>query len=312
MKPSDRKLNLTSYDEIFQTEENRIEATQEKVIDIPLTELHPFKNHPFKVTDDESMLETADSITKHGVLVPVIARPREEGGYELISGHRRKRASELAGKETLPCIVRNLDDDVATIIMVDSNIQRENILPSERAFAYKLKLEALKRQAGRPSKENGSQVGNNLMGVKSSDILAEQMGESKSTIFRFIRLTELVPELLDMVDAKKIAFNPAVELSYLMPHEQVQLMEAMDMEQATPSLSQAQRLKKYSQDGKLTFDVMTAIMSEDKKGELDKVTLTGEKLKKYFPKSYTPQQMEETIIKLLEGWSRKRQQSQER
>ncbi len=312
MKPSDRKLNLTSYDEIFQTEENRIEATQEKVIDIPLTELHPFKNHPFKVTDDESMLETAESITKHGVLVPVIARPREEGGYELISGHRRKRASELAGKETLPCIVRNLDDDAATIIMVDSNIQRENILPSERAFAYKLKLEAMKRQAGRPSKENGSQVGNNLMGVKSSDILAEQMGESKSTIFRFIRLTELVPELLDMVDAKKIAFNPAVELSYLMPHEQVQLMEAMDMEQATPSLSQAQRLKKYSQDGKLTFDVMTAIMSEEKKGEPDKVTLTGEKLKKYFPKSYTPQQMEETIIKLLEGWSRKRQQSQER
>ncbi|NCC80567.1 MAG: ParB/RepB/Spo0J family partition protein [Clostridia bacterium] len=312
MKPSDRKLNLTPYDEIFQTEENRIEATQEKVIDIPLTELHPFKNHPFKVTDDESMLETAESITKHGVLVPVIARPREEGGYELISGHRRKRASELAGKETLPCIVRNLDDDAATIIMVDSNIQRENILPSERAFAYKLKLEAMKRQAGRPSKENGSQVGNNLMGVKSSDIFAEQMGESKSTIFRFIRLTELVPELLDMVDAKKIAFNPAVELSYLMPHEQVQLMEAMDMEQATPSLSQAQRLKKYSQDGKLTFDVMTAIMSEEKKGEPDKVTLTGEKLKKYFPKSYTPQQMEETIIKLLEGWSRKRQQSQER
>ena len=312
MKPSGRNLNLTSYDEIFQTEEARIEATQDKVIDIPLTQLHPFKNHPFKVTDDESMLETAESITKHGVLVPVIARPREEGGYELISGHRRKRASELAGKETLPCIVRNLDDDAATIIMVDSNIQRENILPSERAFAYKMKLEAMKRQAGRPSKGNGSQVGNNLLGVKSSDVLAEQMGESKSTIFRFIRLTELVPELLDMVDAKKIAFNPAVELSYLMPHEQVQLMEAMDMEQATPSLSQAQRLKKYSQDGKLTFDVMTAIMSEDKKGELDKVTLTGEKLKKYFPKSYTPQQMEETIIKLLEGWSRKRQQSQER
>jgi len=312
LKPSGRNLNLTSYDEIFQTEETRIEASLEKVIDISLAELHPFKNHPFKVTDDESMLETAESITKHGVLVPVIARPREEGGYELISGHRRKRASELAGKETLPCIVRNLDDDAATIIMVDSNIQRENILPSERAFAYKLKLEAMKRQAGRPSKENGSQVGNNLMGVKSSDILAEQMGESKSTIFRFIRLTELVPELLDMVDAKKIAFNPAVELSYLMPHEQVQLMEAMDMEQATPSLSQAQRLKKYSQDGKLTFDVMTAIMSEEKKGEPDKVTLTGEKLKKYFPKSYTPQQMEETIIKLLEGWSRKRQQSQER
>ena len=308
MKPSDRKLNLTSYDEIFNTEENRIEATQEKVIDIPLAVLHPFKNHPFKVTDDESMLETAESITKHGVLVPVIARPREEGGYELISDHRRKRASELAGKETLPCIVRNLDDDVATIIMVDSNIQRENILPSERAFAYKLKLDAIRRQAGRPSNNSRQVVGN----LESADIVGKDSGESGRQVQRFIRLTELVPELLDMVDAKKIAFNPAVELSYLMPHEQIQLMEAMDMEQATPSLSQAQRLKKYSQDGKLTFDVMTAIMSEEKKGEPDKVTLTGEKLKKYFPKSYTPQQMEETIIKLLEGWSRKRQQSQER
>ena len=309
MKPSGRNLNLTSYDEIFQTEETRIEATQEKVIDIPLIELHPFKNHPFKVTDDESMLETAESITKHGVLVPVIARPREEGGYELISGHRRKRASELAGKETLPCIVRNLDDDAATIIMVDSNIQRENILPSERAFAYKLKLEAIKHQEQRNDLTSG-QVGQKSK--YSIEKIADQTGESYKQVQRFIRLTELVPELLDMVDTKKIAFNPAVELSYLMPHEQVQLMEAMDMEQATPSLSQAQRLKKYSQDGKLTFDVMTAIMSEDKKGELDKVTLTGEKLKKYFPKSYTPQQMEETIIKLLEGWSRKRQQSQER
>ncbi len=308
MKPSGRNLNLTSYDEIFQTEETRIEGSQEKVIDIPLTQLHPFKNHPFKVTDDESMLETAESITKHGVLVPVIARPREEGGYELISGHRRKRASELAGKETLPCIVRNLDDDAATIIMVDSNIQRENILPSERAFAYKLKLEAIKHQ-GRRNDLTSDQVEHKL---KARDVVAKEAGESSVQVQRFIRLTELVPELLDMVDAKKIAFNPAVELSYLMPHEQVQLMEAMDMEQATPSLSQAQRLKKYSQDGKLTFDVMTAIMSEDKKGELDKVTLTGEKLKKYFPKSYTPQQMEETIIKLLEGWSRKRQQSQER
>ena len=309
MKPSGRNLNLTSYDDIFQTEENRIEATQEKVIDIPLTDLHPFKNHPFKVTDDESMLETAESITKHGVLVPVIARPCEEGGYELISGHRLKRASELAGKETLPCIVRNLDDDAATIIMVDSNIQRENILPSERAFAYKLKLEAIKHQGQRNDLTSG-QVGQKSK--YSIEKIADQTGESYKQVQRFIRLTELVPELLDMVDTKKIAFNPAVELSYLMPHEQVQLMEAMDMEQTTPSLSQAQRLKKYSQDGKLTFDVMTAIMSEDKKGELDKVTLTGEKLKKYFPKSYTPQQMEETIIKLLEGWSRKRQQSQER
>ncbi len=311
MKPSGRNLNLTSYDEIFQTEENRIEATQEKVIDIPLTDLHPFKNHPFKVTDDESMLETAESITKHGVLVPVIARPRDEGGYELISGHRRKRASELAGKETLPCIVRNLDDDAATIIMVDSNIQRENILPSERAFAYKLKLEAMKHQ-GQRNDLTSSQVGTKLAGKRADQILAEQAGDSRNQVQRFIRLTELVPELLDMVDTKNIAFNPAVELSYLKPHEQVQLMEAMDMEQSTPSLSQAQRLKKYSQDGKLTFDVMTAIMSEDKKGEPDKVTLTGDKLKKYFPKSYTPQQMEETIIKLLESWSRKRQQSQER
>lgn len=307
MKPNGRKLNLTSYDEIFQTEETRIEGSREKVIDIPLTQLHPFKNHPFKVTDDESMLETAESITKHGVLVPVIARPREEGGYELISGHRRKRASELAGKETLPCIVRNLDDDAATIIMVDSNIQRENILPSERAFAFKLKMEAIKRQGAR-SDLTSTQVAQKL----SAEKVGDDAGISKDQVRRFIRLTELVPELLDMVDTKRIAFNPAVELSYLMPHEQVQLMEAMDMEQATPSLSQAQRLKKYSQDGKLTFDVMTAIMSEDKKGELDKVTLTGEKLKKYFPKSYTPQQMEETILKLLEGWSRKRQQSQER
>jgi len=308
LKPSGRNLNLTSYDEIFQTEENRIESTQEKVIDIPLTDLHPFKNHPFKVTDDESMLETAESITKHGVLVPVIARPREEGGYELISGHRRKRASELAGKETLPCIVRNLDDDAATIIMVDSNIQRENILPSERAFAYKLKLEAMKHQGQRNDLTSG-QVGTRL---RADEKLADSVGDSARNVQRFIRLTELVPELLDMIDAKRIAFNPAVELSFLMPHEQVQLMEAMDMEQATPSLSQAQRLKKYSQDGKLTFDVMTAIMSEDKNGELDKVTLTGDKLKKYFPKSYTPQQMEETIIKLLESWSRKRQQTQER
>ena len=308
MKPSDRNLNLTSYDDIFQTEEARVESSQEKVINIPLVELHPFRNHPFKVKDDESMLETAESITKHGVLVPVIARPREEGGYELISGHRRKRASELAGKETIPVIVRNLDDDAATIIMVDSNIQRENILPSERAFAYKLKLDALKHQGQRNDLTSG-QVGTKL---RADEKLAESVGDSARTVQRFIRLTELVPELLDMVDTKKIAFNPAVELSYLMPHEQVQLMEAMDMEQATPSLSQAQRLKKYSQDGKLTFDVMTAIMSEDKKGELDKVTLTGEKLKKYFPKSYTPQQMEETILKLLEGWSRKRQQTQER
>jgi len=281
-------------------------------MEIALTELHPFKNHPFKVLDDDRMADTAESIKEYGVLVPAIARPREDGGYELVAGHRRKRGCELAGLETMPVIVRNLDDDAATIIMVDSNIQRENILPSERAFAYKLKLDAMKRQVGRPSKENGSQVGNHLSGRKSSDIMAEQMGESKNQIFRYIRLTELIPELLDMVDVKKIAINPAVELSYLRPDEQTMLLEAMDSEQATPSLSQAQRLKKFSQEGKLSLDVMTAIMSEEKKGELDKVTLTGDKLKKYFPKSYTTQQMEQTILKLLEQWQKKRQREQER
>jgi ParB family chromosome partitioning protein len=308
LKPSGRNLNLTSYDDLFQTDESRLAAQQEKIVDIPLSELHPFKNHPFKIRDDDAMLETAESIKQHGILVPAIARPREEGGYELISGHRRKRASEIAGKETLPVIVRNLDDDAATIIMVDSNIQRENILPSERAFAYKLKLEAMKHQGERKDLTS-SQVG---MKLQALDIIGQQSGESRNQVHRFIRLTELVPDLLDMVDAKKIAFNPAVELSYLKPHEQVQLMEAMDMEQATPSLSQAQRLKKFSQEGKLTFDVMTAIMSEEKKSDLEKVTLSGDKLKKYFPKSYTPQQMEETIIKLLESWAHKRQQSQER
>ena len=308
MKPSDKNVSLTSYDDIFQTEEARIEAGQERVVDIPLSELHPFKNHPFKVRDDESMRDTVESIEKHGVLVPAIARHREGGGYELISGHRRKRASELAGKDTMPVIVRNLDDDAATIIMVDSNIQRENILPSERAFAYKLKLEAIRRQAGRPSNNSRQVVGN----LESADIVGKDAGESGRQVQRFIRLTELIPELLDMVDDKKVAFNPSVDLSYLKTDEQKQLLEAMDMEQASPSLSQAQRLKKYSQEGKLSLDVMSAILSEEKKGAWEKVTLTGDKLKKYFPNSYTPQQMEETIIKLLEGWSRKRQQSQER
>ena len=307
MKASGRNLNLTSYDDLFQTDESRLAAQQEKIVDIPLSELHPFENHPFKIRDDDAMLETAESIKQHGILVPAIVRPREEGGYELISGHRRKRASELAGKDTLPAIIRNLDDDAATIIMVDSNIQRENILPSERAFAYKLKLEAIKHQ-GKRNDLTSMQVAQKL----SAEKVADDSGISKDQVRRFIRLTELVPDVLDMVDAKKIAFNPAVELSYLKPHEQVQLIEAMDMEQATPSLSQAQRLKKFSQEGKLTFDVMTAIMSEEKKSDLDKVTLSGDKLKKYFPKSYTPQQMEETIIKLLESWAHKRQQSQER
>ena len=312
MKSSAKKISLTSVDDLFSTEESRVDEQREKIVEIPLSELHPFKDHPFKVIDNEAMFDTAESIKQYGVLVPAIARPREDGGYELVSGHRRKRACELASLETMPVIIRKLDDDAATIIMVDSNLQRENILPSERAFAYKLKLSAMKRQAGRPAKENGSQVGNNLSGKKSSELLAEQTGESKNQIFRYIRLTELVPELLSMVDEKKIAFNPAVELSYLKSDEQLLLIDAMDTEQATPSLSQAQRLKKFSAEGNCTLEAMCAIMSEEKKGEPDKVTLTGDKIKKYFPKNYTPQQMEATIIKLLEGWHKKRTQDQER
>ena len=312
MKSSAKKISLTSVDDLFSTEESRVDEQREKIVEVPLSELHPFKDHPFKVIDNEAMFDTAESIKQYGVLVPAIATPREDGGYELVSGHRRKRACELASLETMPVIIRKLDDDAATIIMVDSNLQRENILPSERAFAYKLKLSAMKRQAGRPAKENGSQVGNNLSGKKSSELLAEQTGESKNQIFRYIRLTELVPELLSMVDEKKIAFNPAVELSYLKSEEQLLLIDAMDTEQATPSLSQAQRLKKFSAEGNCTLEAMCAIMSEEKKGEPDKVTLTGDKLKKYFPKNYTPQQMEATIIKLLEGWHKKRTQDQER
>jgi ParB family chromosome partitioning protein len=308
LKTKDTKPKLTSYDEIFQTEEERQDQMQEKVMEIPLTELKPFKNHPFKVIDDEAMLDTADSIAKHGVLVPAIARPTEDGSYELIAGHRRKRASELAGKDTIPVIIRNMDDDEATIIMVDSNIQRENILPSERAYAYKLKLDAMKRQGSRTDLTLG-QVGTRS---RSDELLAESIGESARTVQRYIRLTELTPDLLDLVDDKKIAFNPAVEISFLSHDEQRQLLEVMDMQQTSPSLSQAQRMKKFSQEGKLSFDVMTAIMSEEKRADLDKITLTGDRLKKYFPRSYTPQQMEETIIKLLEGWSKKRQHSQER
>lgn len=311
MKSSAKKVKLASVDDLFSTEESRADVGREKVMEIPLAELHAFEGHPFKVKDDESMLETAESVRQYGVLVPAIARPRAEGGYELIAGHRRHRASELAEKETMPVIVRDLDDDAATIIMVDSNLQRESLLPSERAFAYKMKLDAMKRQAGRPSKENSSQVGNDF-GKKSSEQLAEQVGQSKNQIFRFIRLTELIPPLLDMVDEKKIAFNPAYELSFLTKEEQKTLVETMDYEQATPSLSQAQRMKKFSQEGKLTGDVMLAIMSEEKKSDLDKVTFTSDTLRKYFPKSYTPKKMEETIIKLLEQWQKKRQHQQER
>lgn len=311
MKGSAKKVELASVDDLFSTEESRTDAQREKVVEIPLSELHPFKDHPFKVKDDEAMLETAESIRQYGVLVPAIARPDPNGGYELVAGHRRHRASELAEKETMPVLVRELDDDAATIIMVDSNLQREELLPSERAFAYKMKLDAMKRQAGRPSKENCSQVGNDF-GKKSSEVLAEQVGQSKNQIFRYIRLTEMIPELLDMVDEKKIAFNPAYELSFLKPEEQKMLLETMDYEQATPSLSQAQRMKKFSQEGKLSEDVMLAIMSEEKKGDLDKVTLTSDTLRKYFPKSYTPARMQETIIKLLEQWQKKRQRDQER
>ena len=309
MKSSAKKVELASVDDLFSTEESRADAQREKVMEIPLSELHPFKDHPFKVKDDDAMMETADSIRQYGVLVPAIARPDPDGGYELVAGHRRHRASELAGKETMPVIVRDLDDDQATIIMVDSNLQRESLLPSERAFAYKMKLEAMKRQAGRPSKENVSQVGTEK---RSDQLLAEQVGQSRNQIQRYIRLTELIPELLDMVDEKKIAFNPAYELSFLKEEEQTQLLDAMDSEQATPSLSQAQRLKKFSQEGRLSIDVMRAIMGEEKKSDLDKVTFTSDTLRKYFPKSYTPQRMQETIIKLLEQWQRRRQQQHDR
>ena len=284
MKSSAKKVELASVDDLFSTEESRADAQREKVLEIPLSELHPFKDHPFKVKDDEAMMETADSIRQYGVLVPAIARPDPNGGYELVAGHRRHRASELAGKDTMPVIVRDLDDDQATIIMVDSNLQRESLLPSERAFAYKMKLEAMNHQGARADL-TCSQVGNKLPGKKSSEVLAEQVGQSKNQIFRYIRLTELIPELLDMVDEKKIAFNPAYELSFLKKEEQVDLLDAMDSEQATPSLSQAQRLKKYSQEGHLTLDMMRVIMGEEKKSDLDKITFTSDTLRKYFPRS---------------------------
>lgn len=309
MKSSGRKIELTSLDDLFSTEENRQEAKLEKIRDIPLSELHPFKNHPFHVKDDEAMMETADSVRQYGVLVPAIARPDPNGGYELVSGHRRHRASELAGMETMPVIVRELDDDAAVLVMVDSNLQRENILPSERAFAYKMKLEAMKHQGARTDLTS-VQVEQKL---SARDRVAKEAGErSGIQVMRYIRLTNLVPDLLNMVDERKIALNPAYELSFLKKEEQEQLLDAMDSEQATPSLSQAQRLKKYSQEGHLTPDVMCAIMSEEKKSEWDRVTLTSETLRKYFPKSYTPKKMQETIVKLLEAWQRQRQREQER
>ena len=309
MKSSAKNIKLSTVDDLFSTEESRKSDNLERVMEIPLSALHSFKNHPFKVRDDEAMMETADSVRQYGVLVPAIARPDPEGGYELVSGHRRHRASELAGKEIMPVIVRDLDDDEATIIMVDSNLQREEILPSERAFANKMKLEAMKHQGARTDLTS-VQVEQKL---SARDRLAKEAGErSGIQVMRYIRLTELIPELLDMVDERKIAFNPAYELSFLKPEEQQMLLETMEYEQATPSLSQAQRLKKFSQDGKLTEEAMLAIMSEEKKGELDKITLNSDTLRKYFPKSYTPQKMQETIIKLLEQWQRRRQQQHER
>ena len=309
MKSSAKKIELASVDDLFSTEESRQDEQLEKIQEIPLSELHPFKDHPFKVKDDDAMIETADSIKKYGVLVPAIARPLPDGGYELVAGHRRRRASELAGKETMPVIVRDLDDDAATIIMVDSNLQRENLLPSERAFAYKMKLEAIKHQGARTDLTS-VQVEQKL---SARDQVAKEAGErSGIQVMRYVRLTELIPELLDMVDEKKIALNPAYELSFLKKEEQTDLLDAMDSEQATPSLSQAQRLKKYSQEGHLTLDMMRVIMGEEKKSDLDRVTFTSDTLRKYFPKSYTPQRMQETIIKLLEAWQKKRQRDQER
>lgn len=301
-------VSLSSYDEIFSTEETRSQDNLEKIQNLPLAELHPFQNHPFKVVDDEAMQRTVESVARYGVLAPAIARPRPEGGYEIISGHRRLHAAALAGLKTIPVIVRNMDDDAAVIAMVDANLQRETILPSERAFAYKMKLEAMKHQ-GQRTDLTSCQLGTKL---RTDALVAEGTNESARTVQRFIRLTELIPELLDMVDQKQLAFNPAVELSYLSQPEQHELLDAMDYAQSTPSLSQAQRLKKLSQEGTLDLNTMRTIMSEIKKPELGNVTLKDATLRKYFPRSYTPRQMQETIIKLLEQWQKRRQRDMER
>ena len=308
MKSSAKKVELASVDDLFSTEESRADAQREKVVEIPLSELHPFKGHPFKVKDDEAMMETADSIKQYGVLVPAIARPNPEGGYELVAGHRRHRASELAEKETMPVIVRDLDDDAATIIMVDSNLQRESLLPSERAFAYKMKLDAMKHQGERVDLTS-SQVGTKL---RADEKVAKDSGESRNQVQRFVRLTNLVPELLDMVDEKKISFNPAVELSYLDEKQQQDFLEAMDASQNAPSLSQAIRIKKLAQQGEFDYDAVYNIMNEEKKSELDTVTIKNETLRKYFPRNYTPRQMESIIIKLLDQWQLKKQQAKQK
>ena len=307
MPKNSLNVSLKGADDIFSTEESRQEQQREQVQQIPIGELFPFKNHPFKVLDDESMQRTVESVEQYGVLSPLIARPRPEGGYEIISGHRRQHAAQLAGLDALPVIVRNMDDDAAVLLMVDSNLQRENILPSERAFAYKMKLEALKNQGAR-SDLTSVQVAPKL----STEKIGEEVGMSKDNVKRYIRLTNLVPELLDMVDEKKIAFNPAVELSYLDESQQRDFLEAMNDTQNAPSLSQAQRLKKLAQEGHFSYDVAFAVMGEEKKDELDKVVIKNDTLRKYFPRSYTPKQMEDTIIKLLEQWQRKQQRQNER
>ena len=311
MPKNSLNVSLKGADDIFSTEESRQEQQREQVQQISIGELFPFKNHPFKVLDDESMQRTVESVEQYGVLSPLIARPRPEGGYEIISGHRRQHAAQLAGLDTLPVIVRNMDDDAAVLLMVDSNLQRENILPSERAFAYKMKLEALKNQGARSDLTCG-QFGHKLIGAKARDIVADESGDNARNVQRFIRLTSLIPELLDMVDEKKIAFNPAVELSYLDESQQRDFLEAMNDTQNAPSLSQAQRLKKLAQEGHFSYDVAFAVMGEEKKDELDKVVIKNDTLRKYFPRSYTPKQMEDTIIKLLEQWQRKQQRQNER
>ena len=301
-------VSLKGADDIFSTEESRQEQQREQVQQIPIGELFPFKNHPFKVLDDESMQRTVESVEQYGVLSPLIARPRPEGGYEIISGHRRQHAAQLAGLDTLPVIVRQMDDDAAVLLMVDSNLQRETILPSERAFAYKMKLEAIKNQGARSDLTSPQLAAK----FRSDDAVAKDQGISGDTVRRYIRLTNLVPELLDMVDEKKIAFNPAVELSYLDESQQQDFLEAMNDTQNAPSLSQAQRLKKLAQEGHFSYDVAFAVMGEEKKDELDKVVIKNDTLRKYFPRSYTPKQMEDTIIKLLEQWQRKQQRQNER
>ena len=309
MKSSAKKVELASVDDLFTTEESRQDAAREKIVEIPLTELFPFEGHPFSVRDDEAMKETVESVKEVGVVVPAIARPREGGGYELISGHRRKRACELAGLETMPVIVRNLDRDAAIIMMVDSNLQRENILPIEKAQALKMKVEAIKRRAGRPAKGVENNSPNISANFRSDDEIGAEMGVSGDTVRNMISLTQLVPELQEMVNDQRIKLTPAYQLAALKPEEQALLVETIESEQATPSLSQAQRMKKMSQEGKLTEDTMLSVMSEQKKPEVDRIVFTGDTLRKYFPKSYTPKKMEETIIGLLENWMKKRQRS---